>query len=670
MRLVPKGLQPKFHGPSGSPTRRDSSPSGQNTLRPATTGSGGSPILPLRKSPWDPIPNTISKTNPQESLPLKPTSSPGPTKPLQDLLAQAVNAHGQGHLGEAIRLYRAILDREPNRPSVLSNLGMAHWANGEAQEAERCLHAALRMNPGLAPAWNNLGVVHLSSRRPLEAEECFRKAAAADPRSPDGFFNLGKALLQLRRMDEAIEAFRKVHELVPGRAEPLLGISRAHYLQGQLEESHLAATQACALSPGDPMAETCRILNENYHRSLSEVELRTEHLTFGHHYCATVSTEFPPPPPLDRTGRIRLGILGSSFHRHASMQCVMPVLEAHDRTKVELFCYHLGEATDDLTEQLKGSVEHWRACRGMSPRAVVQQIRQDRIAILVGLEGYFDGACIAVLARKAAPIQATWSGYPHSWGLPTVDFRITDPVLDPPGRSQLPGEESLVRLPWFRGFRLPDPAPDPGPLPATVPGQVTFASFNSLAKLSGECLALWSRLLGALPLAKLVVAQAEEGSARNTLADRMRQAGIDLSRVSFLPRLPAEAYFDLHRKVDLNLDSTPYGSVTVAATALWMGLPSVCLNQDWAASREGASQVTAAGFPELVVSDPEAFLSLNIAFAMDLPRLAAFRASARHRMEGAPLLDAVGLARNLEAAYEAMLEGRALDVCGLDQDPA
>jgi predicted O-linked N-acetylglucosamine transferase (SPINDLY family) len=282
---------------------------------------------------------------------------------------------------------------------------------------------------------------------------------------------------------------------------------------------------------------------------------------------------------------------------------------------------------------------------------VARRIHQDGLTILVGQEGYFQDAVVQVLARRVAPVQVAWSGYPHGWGLPTVDARITDAVLDPPECDGLPGFERLVRLPWFRSFLPPADAPEPGPLPALERGHATFVSFNNLAKIGPECLDLWARVLAAAPAARLTVAQAEAGRLRDGLAARMAAAGLPLDRITFLPRLPEAEYLRLHREADLHLDTAPYPGVTVSATALWMGLPSVCLNQDWAAAREGAAQVVAAGFPELVAEGPEAFVALNARLASNLPALTAFRAGARERVRTSRLLDGAGLARNLEDAY-------------------
>lgn len=573
----------------------------------------------------------------------------------KSLLSQALEDHAQGRLAKAVEGYTTVLSEHKADVKVLVNLGLALWSLGNEAGALANLETALRIRPRYAPGWNGLGVLHLGAGRVAEAEACFLKSTALDPLSPDPIFNLGKLYLLGRRMDEAEKAFSQVHAMVPSRLEPLIGLSRIHYFCGDLPAARAAADEACRRVPGNPAAETTRLLLHNYHRWLTVESLQKAHVEFGRSLSGRGPQALPAPRPESGPGRIRVGYVATNWHDHSNLRCALPVLEAHDPGRVEVFCYHLGEVSDGLTDRLRQGVEHWRKCAGMSLTAVAARIREDGIQILVGQEGYFQPEMVELLSSRIAPVQMTWSGYPHSWGLPTVDFRLTDAVLDPLGQARPKSPERILRLPWFRSFLPPVGAPAPGPLPALNAGHITFASFNNLAKIGDECAALWSEVLAALPTARLRIGQSEPGMARDSLVRRLAATGMDLSRVTFLPRLATEAYLEQHRQVDLHLDSVPYPGVTIAATALWMGLPNVCLGGDWAAGREGASQVVAAGFPEMVVADAAAYVALNVRLAQDLEGLAKFRSTARGRMAASPLLDPKTLARNLEAAYLAVL---------------
>lgn len=572
------------------------------------------------------------------------------------LLGEAVRKHQAGDLAAAIRGYRGYLALRPGAPEAVTNLAWATAATGEADAAVAMLQDLLRRAPEQAAAWNILGAVQQGRGDVQEAEACFRSCTERAPGFPDGWFNLGKLLLGARRLDDAVAAFEQARRLAPQRPEPWLGQCRARYFQGRLGEAMDLALAVRERFPSVPEARTEPVLLLNYARFEGR-DIAAEHRELGRWLVQQAGPQPAPGRRVPGAGPLRVGYVASNLHQHSNFRCVGPVIAAHDRTAVEVFVYHGGERVDDATRGLAAAVAHWRDCRGRSPDQVATLMRADRLDLAVGCEGLFHTFAPMVLARRPAPVQATWSGYPHPLGLPTVDYRITDAVLDPPGEGDAAPFERPWRLPWFRSFLPPAEAPDPAPRPRPQEGPLTLVSFNNLAKLGDACLRLWGRVHQGLPGSRLRIAQADPGSGRERLRERLGAAGFDLDRVELLPYLNHEDHLAVHLDADLHLDSYPYPGVTVAATALWMGLPSVCI-ADTAAGREGAAQLTAAGFPELVAADEDAYVETYLRFGRDPAALAGFRASARRRMAAAPLLDPAGLARQLEATYAGMVAGR------------
>jgi predicted O-linked N-acetylglucosamine transferase (SPINDLY family) len=332
-----------------------------------------------------------------------------------------------------------------------------------------------------------------------------------------------------------------------------------------------------------------------------------------------------------------------------------PLLMAHDRSAVEIFCYSDAVRPDDVTARLQRHADHWRDVAGQSDEQFIAQVRADRIDILVDLAGHTAGNRLRAFAARPAPVQVTYLGYPNTTGVPAVDYRFTDALADPPGEADTLYTEKLIRLPrcaWC--YRPPDPSPHHNPLPAQESGAVTFGSFNMPAKLSEETLDLWSQLLAAVPNSKLMLkfAALSEQSMRDHFARLFAARGVAESRLILRGRDEAvKHHLRSYHEIDIALDTFPYHGTTTTCDALWMGVPVVTLIGNAHVSRVGASLLNAVGLDDLVTTTREQFIATAAALAGDLPRLAKLRSTLRGVMQKSPLMDAAGLAREIERSY-------------------
>jgi protein O-GlcNAc transferase len=264
------------------------------------------------------------------------------------------------------------------------------------------------------------------------------------------------------------------------------------------------------------------------------------------------------------------------------------------------------------------------------------------------------GSRLLVFARKPAPVQVTYLAYCSTTGLDTIDYRLSDPYLDPPGGDESVYSERTVRLP--RTYWCYQPSVPPmsvGPLPALSRGYVTFGCLNNFCKVSEPTLAAWSRILLSIPESRLLL-NASEGSHRQRVLDRLGREGIEPHRIQFVGRLPAPEYFHLYDGIDIALDPFPYGGGTTTCDALWMGVPVVSLLGRTAVGRGGMSILSNVGLPDWVVRTEDAYVKLATQWALDLGRLNELRSTLRRRMEASPLMDAPKFARDIEAAYRGM----------------
>jgi predicted O-linked N-acetylglucosamine transferase (SPINDLY family) len=307
---------------------------------------------------------------------------------------------------------------------------------------------------------------------------------------------------------------------------------------------------------------------------------------------------------------------------------------------------------------LTGLCDGWRDIHASSDEEAARLIRQDRIDILVDLAGHTGGGRPLLFARKPAPVQATWLGYPDTTGLAQMDYRITDADADPEGEADAICSEKLVRL--ATGFLCYAPHADSPPVgkpPALDSGKITFGCFNNLAKVTPEMIGLWSRILEQLPQARIVVKALalDSEEARRPLRSHLASAGIAADRIVLHgAEATARGHLERYNEVDIALDTYPYNGTTTTCDAMWMGVPVISLAGRTHVSRVGASILARVGLADLVAATAEEFVCKAIALARDPRRLRELRDGMRERMRASALLDAAGFARGMEAAYRQM----------------
>jgi predicted O-linked N-acetylglucosamine transferase (SPINDLY family) len=255
-----------------------------------------------------------------------------------------------------------------------------------------------------------------------------------------------------------------------------------------------------------------------------------------------------------------------------------------------------------------------------------------------------------MFARKPAPIQIAWLAYPGSTGLSRMDYRFTDPVLDPPGETDHLYTEQSIRLETFWCFVPPANSPGVGPLPAEKNGYVTFGCLNSFGKVNDGVLDLWREILAAVPDSRLILKP-----PKGKIADRVREKlGVSPTRLIGLPFEDRLKYFKYYRRIDLALDPFPYTGHTTTLDSLWMGVPVVTLAGPTVVSRGSLSILSNVGLRELVAKNKADYVTLAVALARDQARLRELRAGLRGRMEHSVLVDANRFARQMESAYRAI----------------
>jgi predicted O-linked N-acetylglucosamine transferase (SPINDLY family) len=352
-----------------------------------------------------------------------------------------------------------------------------------------------------------------------------------------------------------------------------------------------------------------------------------------------------------------VAFLSADLRQHSVAYFIEPLLAHLDHAEFEIFLYHDHANVDAISQRLRALAVQWRHVAGQPAEALERLIRADAPDLLVDLAGHTGYNRLPVLARRLAPVQVTYLGYPDTTGVQTMDYRLVDAVTDPEGDAEPLHTEKLVRfapLAWC--YAPPATAPDVA-LPPCAGGGVTFGCFNNFAKVTDGALTAWGRLLAAVPGGQLVLKGAglTEPETQASIAPRLAAAGIAPARIRFLEHTKTNAeHLACYAQVDVALDTFPYHGTTTTCEALWMGVPVVSLAGDRHASRVGASLLRAIGHPEWVAADWEDYATKAAALAAEPAKLAAIRAGLRDELRRSPLLDHAGQAARFSAALRAM----------------
>lgn len=572
-------------------------------------------------------------------------------------LAEALR-HQRKHEG-AIASYRQAVAVKPDFIHAHNGLAISLVALGRHEEAEPVYRKALELNPKFAEAHINFAnLLKLRGKR-KEAESHFRAALELQPRSIAGLVNLGNLYKDMGRVGEAVANYEKALAIKPDFAPAHNNLANLYKDQGESAEAVAHFRKAIEFDPALIDAHSNLLLSLHYSADYTPEEIFETHREWARRHAEPLTAQAAPhdnSPEPER--RLRLGYVSPDLRRHPVASYLEPVLAHHDRAGFELFCYANVERPDKVTERLRAMAGNWRDLRGLPDAEVARMVRADRIDILVDLAGHTAYSRMGAFARKPAPVQAGWLGYPNTTGLSAVDYHITDAYADPPGAADRLNTERLARLPHgFHCFRPAAEAPAVGPQPADGAGHITFASFNMLSKVGPAVIARWSEILIALPHARLILKAPPlaDAGARDRLAARFSAHGIAAERLEMHGYIPAPAaHLALYNKVDIALDTFPYNGVTTTCEALWMGVPVVTEAGNSHVSRVGVSLLSNLGLEELIANSPQAYVALALDLARDRARLGHLRESLRPRMDSAPLTDGPGFTRALEAAYREM----------------
>jgi predicted O-linked N-acetylglucosamine transferase (SPINDLY family) len=563
--------------------------------------------------------------------------------------------HAQGRFDRAEPCFRAALRLAPNFAQGRHNLAQALLARGRAGEASDVLRQALTANPADGVALARLGHCLLSSGRAQEALSCCQEAVRLRPACAESWNHQGNAQQALADLDAAEASYRRAAELAAGWSAPRYNLGVALLGQGRLDESRACMEEALRLGPADALAHSGLVGTLYFCPDVDDATLLQEHRHWAERHARLDAPLAPLANAPQPQRRLRVGYVSPDFRNHAVAFFVAPLLVHHDPEQIDAFCYAEVAAPDEMTASLRRLAPHWRDTVGLGDDQLADLIRHDGIDVLVELAGHTANHRLRALARRAAPVQISYLGYPGTTGVPPIDYRLGDAITDPP-EAPAPYSEELVRLPGpFCCY-----APPRGPaaelatrLPEERAGYLTFGALHKLEKLNDGVIDLWCSVLQRVPAARLLLARNTlRGATAERLRQRFGQRGLAPERLLLeAPAAVGMAHLRLYDRIDVALDAFPFSGHTTACEALWMGAPVVTLRGARHAGRLVASVLTAVGLTELVADTTEGYAQIAVALAADRARRAAWRANLREQVRRSPLCDGRTFTRALEHTY-------------------
>lgn len=564
----------------------------------------------------------------------------------------------QNRFSEAENIYRAAQIKHPHNALLLIEIGSVLRDQNKFDAAEKEYEKALELAPKNFDVLRSVGGYYQSLRKAQKAADVYRRCLEIRPEDAGTLNNLAIMLRELEDYAGAEKYYLQAVEFIEDPSFLYNNLAILAMEMSRPNDSIAYYRKALEIDPTYANARSNMLFYMNYLEDITQEELYKEHLEWERWHTEPIprySCVHANDPIPDR--RLKIGYVSADFYGHAVSYFIEAALKNHDKEVVDIYCYANVTTPDAITKKLQSYVDNWFYITKMSPKEVVELIREHEIDILVDLGGHTAGHCLDVFALKPAPIQVTWIGYPNTSGLSTIDYRFVDDITDPVGSADDLHSETLWRLPESFTCYTPQGAlPVEESLAALKTGQITFGSFNNATKITRKSIRVWAEILKKVKNARLVLKSASlsDEATQERIWSHFKEFGVPAKRVEMLGKLPTDEHLRMYDQIDIALDPFPYNGTTTSCEALLMGSPIIALLGDRHASRVTASLLAQVGLGDLAAATEDEYVEKAAALANDLDRLKDIRKNLRTNMLKSPLCDGARHTRSVEEAYREM----------------
>jgi predicted O-linked N-acetylglucosamine transferase (SPINDLY family) len=611
--------------------------------------SAASPATPVQAHPVAP---QVAKT----AADARAKTRLGAAVPTPQEINRTVTLYNQGRVVEAVALARSLAERFPTHAPSWRAYGLGMHRLGRKREAIEPLSRTLELTPADLESRRIFADSLRDQGLHAQSEAQCRLIVKEDPQHAEAYRLLAMTLQAQMRFEEAEEVCRRAVELAPmsSAAGSTLGAILTDL--GRLAEAEIELRRTLAFSPGDSTLHENLLFCMSHNDGVGADALFAQHVQFGEQCERQLRQRWKKHVnSRDPERQLNVGFVSGDMFQHAVASFIEPLLpHLADDPALKLRVYSNNAFEDQTTLRLKQHVQDWNDISGLTDEALADKIRADRIDVLIDLSGHTGRNRLLTFARKPAPVQASWIGYPGTTGLQAMDYYLADRFLVPPGHAENQFTEKIAYLPACSVFSPHGSSPPVNGLPALRNGYFTFGSFNRVSKIRPASVALWARLMHATPDSRMLLGAMPPDGDHSKLIEWFRNEGIAQDRLDFRARSDAAVYLQQHHHVDMCLDTFPYAGGTTTMHATWMGVPTLTVSGDTIPSRAGATVMSHAGLDAFIACDEDDFVAKGLAIAADLKTLAEIRAGLREQFRTSPLLNAQLIAGSFSLALRGM----------------
>jgi protein O-GlcNAc transferase len=588
---------------------------------------------------------------------------------------------------EAFAAYDKALALKPDLESAWLGRGNVFYGLKRYDEAFAAYDKALALKPDLETAWLGRGNAFHDLKRYDEAFAAYDKALALKPDLESAWLGRGNVFYGLKRYDEAFAAYDKALALKPDLESAWLGRGNVFHDLKRYDEALAAYDKAVALNPDLESAEGIRLYTKMHLCDWTDFGTECAHLIASvkdgktntppfaflgmsaspddQLQCARRWTAVMYPPAKRVVGqveryrhdRIRVAYVSSDFRQHPMSFLIAEFIESHNRGRFEVVGLSTEpEDSSEIGQRMKNAFERFIDVSKLPDEKIADTVRELEIDIAVDLNGYTRNGRPNIFARRAAPLQVSYMGFPGTMGADFIDYLIADPVVVPYDNVSS-FSEKIVWMPDTYWVASQERAIEPAVVSRKELGlpesSFVFCCFNQTYKIRPEVFESWMRILQRVNGSVLWLLK-DEAVAANNLRSEAGRRGVDPERLIFASRVSRSQHLARHRHADLFLDTLPYNAHTTASDALQTGLPVLTQIGRTFAGRVAASLLTAISLPELIVTTMQDYEDLAVEFATNAKKLAAIKTKLADNVPKKPLFDTRLFTRHMEIAYQAM----------------